>query len=267
MTNFGVISSMGDYPNMAAKCDVDNRLLVPLTASGNGSGVLTMRMTCSVANTVYITGNGFFYSDSAGTLGQSKTATMTANVEKVFYIRCASGSCFVVFENANALFSFGNASNSWIPEVTNSPILNNANIYYLTKSQNILKLITTLGKLSGQLLSILNCTYLYLRGNLMSVSGQLSSIPNCTYLYLNGPLISVTYSTRSWIASMQRIYLSVSTITGAMVDQILLDLQSSGTAFINEKEIYLAGRCGAHSSASDAAIAYFRAAGVTVTVN
>ena len=55
-------------------------------------------------------------------------------------------------------------------------------------------------------------------------------------------------------------------MVSADVDRLLNQLKLV-TSWNMEKEVYLAGRCGAHTSASDDAITAIRALGCTVTVN
>lgn len=102
--------------------------------------------------------------------------------------------------------------------------------------------------------------------------GSIDGLPTgLTYLDCRG--CAVTYSassgSRIWANNMCNIVVnppSTGIFTSAMTDSLIIDL-SAVTTWTNEKSIWLAGNCGAHTSASNAAIATLQGKGVTVTVN
>ena len=109
-------------------------------------------------------------------------------------------------------------------------------------------------------------------GGCSLLTGSINSLPS-GLTFLDCRSCSFTYATSSgsrvWANAMRRIYIappSVGIFTSAMVDAILIDLASAAT-WTNEKSVSIAGNCGAHTAASNAAIATIQGKGVTVTVN
>ena len=104
------------------------------------------------------------------------------------------------------------------------------------------------------------------------IIGSIDNLPNgLTFLSCWG--CAVTYSaasgSRIWANNMRNIAVnppSTGIFTSAMTDSLIIDL-SAVTTWTDEKAIWLAGNCGAHTSASNAAIATLQGKGVTVTVN
>lgn len=79
-------------------------------ARGDGSGVATLVIKVSSALELKLGGSARFYTDAAGTLGESTSTTVAATgslVQK--YIRCPSGTCDLQFMDANFLIGFGHA--------------------------------------------------------------------------------------------------------------------------------------------------------------
>ena len=67
------------YTLLQYKSHLRNEFLIPLKANGDGSGVATIRLQSLETQSIKITGNGKFYTDSAGTteLGTESTIETT----------------------------------------------------------------------------------------------------------------------------------------------------------------------------------------------
>ena len=61
-----------------------------ITSTGNGTGVAAIELTSNKSITITLDGVAKFYTDAAGTIGE--TNTWTFNGHSVRYIRCTSGS-------------------------------------------------------------------------------------------------------------------------------------------------------------------------------
>ena len=103
----GAIAANGEYQTLAALYDKDNKLLIPLAATGTGAGVFTLNLYSTVTSTAYISGIGRFYTDAAGTLGEATSMALTANALTTLYVRLSSGSAYVLVDNASAIPCFG----------------------------------------------------------------------------------------------------------------------------------------------------------------
>jgi hypothetical protein len=63
-----------------------------LTSTGDGSGVSTLRMSVSENTTLTIVGDANFYTNSNGTLGESKTWAITTGALRDIYLRCTGNA-------------------------------------------------------------------------------------------------------------------------------------------------------------------------------
>ena len=90
-------------------------------------------------------------------------------------------------------------------------------------------------------------------------------------MYINSTGMAVSYpTTRAWPRNISRVYIRPGTgsMVSADVDRILNDIASTANlAAVVYKVIDLGGNCGAHTSASNAAIATLTGLGFAVTVN
>ena len=80
--------------------------VIPIVASGNGTGVSTFRLTSSVNSVVSVDGLGKFYTDAAGTVGESTSVVISAGVAATIYVRLASGSATITVTNCYIITSF-----------------------------------------------------------------------------------------------------------------------------------------------------------------
>ena len=237
-SNGGVWSPATDTENPDEAC------VIPIKAGGNGSEVATLILTSEVNCTVFIDGTARFYTNSGGTIGESSTANLTANVQKNLYIRLASGTSTIYVEKCNRISSFGGFT-----ATANSPTLNGFNTYYTRNSKGIL--------FSGNLISISGTTYPW-----VNVTGSI--LFNSSLILLNHPT-SLTTGTKynRWLLRP-----AIGYMPSADVDRLLIDLAAtwispSGTT----PQVDLRGNCGARTSASNAAVSTLTGRGITVLTN
>lgn len=245
-----------DYDSLAKYEDAQNRLVIPLAATGNGAGVFTLRLYSTVTSTAYISGIGRFYTDSAGTLGESTSMALTANSLTTLYVRLASGSAYVLVDNASSIPCFGSNIHGGFhyafTEATNAPRVDGLDISYLKYATAIriysnLNLSAIKGSVSGLTQSIhlfllgsqLTCSgsiagltalaYLYLNGDLLTCSGSVKELlKKLVTLYLSGTGLTVYYETPDYFQpTIDRYYLASAMITAAMADQMFIDLAAS----------------------------------------
>jgi hypothetical protein len=195
MNTSGAIAANGEYQTLAALYDKDHKLLIPLAATGTGAGVFTLRLYSTVTSTAYISGIGRFYTDAAGTLGESTSRTLTANSLTTLYVRLASGSAYVLVDNASAIPCFGHFSlggtHYAFTEATNAPKINGLDISYL-KYCTVIRVSTNLNlsAIKGSVAGLTLLTYLSIYGSLLTCSGSIAGLTALTYLQLSGSLLT-----------------------------------------------------------------------------
>jgi hypothetical protein len=191
MNSVSAIAANGEYQTLAALYDKDNRLLIPLAATGTGDGVFTLRLYSRVTNTAYISGIGRFYTDAAGTLGEATSRTLTANALTTLYVRLASGSAYVLVDNASSIPCFGSNTHGGnhfaFTEATNAPRVSGLDISYL-KYATVIRISTNLNLsvIKGSVAGLTLLTYLYLNGSRLTCSGSVAGLTALTTLYLIG---------------------------------------------------------------------------------
>ena len=293
----GAIAANGEYQTLAALYDKDNKLLIPLAATGTGAGVFTLRLYTTVTSTAYISGIGRFYTDAAGTLGEATSRTLTANALTTLYVRLARGSAYVLVDNASAIPCFGSNSHGGthyaFTEATNAPKINGMDISYL-KYATAIRINTNLNlsAIKGSISGLTQLTYLYLNGSLLTCSGSVAGLTSLTYLllsgnlltcsgsvkqplkkltnlYINGSGLSIYYETPDYFPpTIDRYYLASAAITSSMADQIFIDLAASSVmASGSNKLLAIPSPGGAVTSASLAARNTMTSRGFTVQVH
>jgi len=217
--------------------------------------------------------------DKLSGLGNNTTNVITdgANIPYINY--CAINYPLI---NLSAIRLSRVLNSSFTGSINNTPAL-----MYLNFNNNLLSVIT------GSIDSTPNLTYIGFSNNLLSViTGSIDSTPDLTGLALYYNLISAftgdigkavncsylrshintkctfTYVTRrnNW-TDFDTLWISCSSMTSTMVDNLLIDLDASGVTPVGEKNINLAGLCGAVTSASETARANLVDKGFTVIVN
>ena len=281
------------YSLLQYKSHLRNEFLIPLKADGDGSGVATIYLQSTESQTINITGAGRFYTDAQGTTGESTSAVVGTRLTTL-YVKLNAGSCYLVLTKADKLSGLGSNLFKAITEATNAPFINGCNIGY--KLHNVINIrvegynksfltgsidncpnlmyfninFNQLCAFTGSIDSCPNITYLGNNENTLSnISGDIGNAILCNYFNFYGNESPLTYVTRrsNWTSYLRLILISSASMTTEMVDNLFIDIDSSGVPASVEKHINLAGLCGAVTSASAAARASLVSKGFTIVVN
>ena len=306
------------YTLLQYKSHLRNEFLIPLKANGDGSGVATIRLQSLETQSVKITGNGKFYTDSSGTTEAGIESTIGTTLGSL-YVKVPEGeSCYLVCGMADKLSGLGSISTNVIADGANIPYINYCAINYplinllvirlngvfnssftgsIDNTPNLTRLNFTYNLLSAftgsinntpKLIQLLFTTNLLseitgstdntpdlvaltLANNLRSsFTGDIGKIVNCNLLNSQtNTNCAFTYVTRrnSWPSVYDTLWVSCTSMTSTMVDNLLIDLDASGTIPAGGKSINLNGLCGAVTSASETARTSLVNKGFIVTVN
>jgi len=85
-----------------------------LTPTGDGTGIAKINMRSNTTTTLTLSAGASFYTDAAGTLGQSQTWVLTRGLSKTRYIKCTSSSTLSIVGSSISEW------NEWISS-TNAP--------------------------------------------------------------------------------------------------------------------------------------------------
>ena len=284
------------YTLLQYKSHLRNVFLIPLNANGNGTGVATIRLQSLQTQSVKITGNGSFYTDSSGTkeiLGAESTIGTSLGS---LYVKVPEGeSCYLVCSKADKLKSLGDIYTNVIEDGDNVPYINYCAINYPLINLFVIRFSAVLNSsFTGSINNTPNLTYLRFNNNLLSsFTGSIDNTPKLTHLsFLLNLLSSLTgdigkvvncYYFRShkntnctftyvtprnnWTSAYETLWVSCASMTSTMVDNLLIDLDESGVTPTGEKTINLSGLCGAVTPASETAIENLLYKGFIVVVN
>ena len=306
------------YTLLQYKSHLRNEFLIPLKANGDGSGVATIRLQSLETQSVKITGNGKFYTDSAGTTELGIESTIDNTLGSLYVKVPAGESCYLVLGKADKLRGIGSTGINVIADGANVPYINYCAINYPLINLSVIRFNTVLNSsFTGSInntpnLTSLNITYnslsaftgsidntpkliqlLFTNNILSEITGSTDNTPDLLALTLINNLRSsftgdigkivkcnllnshkndkctFTYVTRrsSWPSVYDSLFVSCASMTSTMVDNLLIDLDASGTIPAGAKLINLSGLCGAVTSASATARASLVNKGFTVTVN
>ena len=160
-----------------------------LTSTNTGAGVSTLRLQVSTDMTVTLDGTGKFYTDAAGTLGESSSWTITAGALRTIYLKVPSGSAALSIPNRKLITKIGSSGIDGWSSATNAPSLTITPASFINVTEFR---ITGTSIINGALPTGL--TYLLLSGNNINwtYSGALPT--GLTYLVLAGTNIKWTYS-------------------------------------------------------------------------
>src|SRR5574344_978218 len=245
MNSVSAIAANGEYQTLAALYDKDNKLLIPLAATGTGAGVFTLRLYSTVTSTAYISGIGRFYTDAAGTLGEATSMTLTANALTTLYVRLSSGSAYVLVDNASSIPCFGSNRHGGMQyaftEATNAPKINGMDISYL-KYCTAIRILSNLNLsvIKGSVAGLTALTYLRLNGNSLTCSGSVAGLTALTTLYLSGNLFTCSGSVAG-LTALTYLFLNGKSLTcSGSVKELLkkltiLYINGSGLSIYYEK--------------------------------
>jgi len=271
-------NSTPDYVNDAYtllqyKSHLRNEFLIPLKANGDGSGVATIRLQSLETQSVKITGNGKFYTSSAGTTELGIESTIDTTLGSLYVKVPAGESCYLVCGKADKLSGFGKRLEAnLIEDGANTPYVNYCAINYPLINLSEIRFTGVLNSsLTGSIDNTPNLSYLIaINSLLLSLTGDIGKIVNCYYFNLSGNTnCTFTYVTprNNWTSAYNILSVSCASMTSAMVDNLLIDLDASGVRPDGNKLIKLDGLCGAVTSASETARANLVDKGFTVIVN
>ena len=289
------------YTLLQYKSHLRNEFLIPLKANGDGTGVATIRLQSLETQSIKITGNGKFYTSSAGTTEAGIESTIGTSLTSFFVKVPAGESCYLVLGKADKLSGLGSnaPATSVIGDGANIPYIYYCAINYPLINLSVIMLSGALNSsFTGSIDNTPNLTYLNFFNNvLVSLTGSIDNTPNITYISIFKNQISkfmgdigkatklnflnfefntesqLTYVTpRNTIdkwpnGRLNLILLSMTSMTSAMCDSLLIDIDASGATPITLMTINLSGLCGAVTSASAAAIASLMYKGFIVIVN
>jgi peptidoglycan/xylan/chitin deacetylase (PgdA/CDA1 family) len=155
-----------------AQCSTECTLTV--TASGTGAGVASFNLLAREPILLTIDGNGKFYTNSAGTEGESTEVLI--HKFNTIYIKVTSGESTLKFSK-NKVYKIG----AWTSG-TNAPVLGGditifRELEYFDIQGN--------NTISGDVSKLVNLNYIYTLGS-NTLSGDISALTNLTYVFLGG---------------------------------------------------------------------------------
>ena len=253
--------------------------VIPLAATGDGSGVLTLRLWSDIASTARLSA-GAFYGELAGTTNLGASVTLAAGAYTTFYLKVPSGAATLTISSGWALTRWGARDENCIVEATNAPKLDGFDLKYIPRCATIININANLGHsvVMGNVKPWESITYLLLGGDAMTLGGTAGQwydadtvifggglmtltvdlSASCLTaknlsLFLYGAGITVTYpASRPWPETMRQVTLR--TAVGSMVqadgDRFWADVDAFCATATLEKILDLRGNCAAPSSAS-----------------
>lgn len=288
------------YSLLQYKSHLRNEFLIPLKAKGDGSGVATIRLQSLETQSIKITGNGKFYTSSAGTTELGTESTIGTTLGSLYVKVPAGESCYLVCGKADKLSGLGSESTNVIEDGTNVPYINYCEINYplvnlsvirfsggvlnssficsIDNTPNLVHLgiyLNLLSKFTGTIDDKTNLSSMSINANQNSeITGDIGKTTKSNFFdFAANTKSKLTYATpRNTIdkwpsGGLRMIRLSMTSMTSAMCDNLLIDIDSSGVIPVLNKLISLTGLCGAVTSASEAARASLVSKGFTIVVN
>ena len=177
--------------------------IIPLAATGDGSGVLTLRLWSNVANTATLS-NGAFYGEIGGTTNLGQSVAMTAGQYTTFYIKLPSGSTATMSVLYGwALTRWGQSGTEFVVEATNAPKLNGLNTKYIPANVTTIRIYTNLnaGVVSGTTYPWTSATFILFSGSSMTLSGTTYPWIAATRISFSGNSMTISGTTYPWLAA------------------------------------------------------------------
>ena len=164
-------------------------LIATLTATDDGTGVSTLRMEVSETQTFTLDGAARFYTDAAGTTGESTTWEVTAGELRTIYLKCPTGTANLTIPKPDKVIKWGNSAptDGWTSPTNAAEITIEVGKLALTELR-ISGTSTPIGALPT------NLTYLYLYGNSINWKYTGALPTGLTYLHLQGNSINWKYT-------------------------------------------------------------------------
>ena len=284
------------YSNVDSDTTFYNMLL---TSTGTGVGVSTLIMQVAVNMTLTLGANAKFYTDAAGTLGESATWAIVSGADRTIYLKCTTGTATMTFPNpanvtrwplwvsgVNAASIAGNISKlsalTYVEVGGNNTL--SGSITALTSLTHVV--ISGLNTLSGSIAALTSLTFLRVYGS-NTLSGSVTALISLTVLHVTGfntlsgdlnpvvsDLIICTLDPCAMIdytagATWGNTTIMINPSAGygydsTEIDNMLIDMAAS-VALIS-KVITLQGSSAARTAASNAAVLTLEGAGRLNTV-
>ena len=188
--------------------------IIPLAATGDGSGVLTLRLWSDVANTAKISA-GAFYGEIGGTTNLGQSVSMTAGQYTTFYIKLpASTTATLTITYGWALTKWGQIGTDFVVEATNAPKLNGLNTKYIPANVTTIRIHTNLnaGVVAGTTYQWASATYILFSGSSITLSGTTYPWASATSIIFSGSSMTLSGTTYPWVAATF-VYFSGSSMT------------------------------------------------------
>ena len=181
---------------------------IPLAATGDGSGVLTLRLWSDVANTATLS-NGAFYAELAGTTNLGQSVAMTAGQYTTFYIKLpASTTATLTITYGWALTKWGQGGTECIVEAANAPKLNGFNIKYIPQNVTTIRIHSNLETsiVTGSTRAWTSAAFIYFSGNSMTLSGTAYPWTAATFIYFYGSSMTLSGTIYPWASATYIIF-------------------------------------------------------------
>jgi hypothetical protein len=182
--------------------------IIPLAATGDGSGVLTLRLWSDVANTAKISA-GAFYGEIGGTNNLGQSVDMTAGQFTTFYIKLPeSATATLTITYGWALTKWGQDGTDFVVEATNAPKLGGLNTKYIPANVTAIRIHSNLGTsiVTGSTRAWTSAIYIYFSGHSMTLSGTTYPWSSATFIYFYGSSITLSGTTYPWASAIYIIF-------------------------------------------------------------
>lgn len=269
---------------------------IPVASTGDGTGVLTIRLFSSTSNTAKLSA-GYFCSDAGGGTNLGMSMTMQSGQYSEIFVKLTSGSGEIVIENGWALTEWGKINTPCITETTNGPKLNGFDVGFIPANSTGINLYANAGlssvvgtprpwqnagvvqllgsgfSVNGPVHPMTSSAYTLLVGNSMVLTANLFECCRTMeqqFIYIDGAQVAVSYpASRRWPSVMRGMFIrpATGTFPSSDVDRLFNDLAQWCTAITFESIFDLRGNCGAATANSYAARSYLAGLGAAVYVN
>ena len=187
---------------------------IPLAATGDGSGVFTIRLWSDVANTATLS-NGAFYGEIGGTTNLGQSVAMTAGQYTTFYIKLpASATATLTITYGWALTKWGQNGTECIVEATNAPKPNGFDVKYIPQNVTAIRIYSNLEAsiVTGSTRAWTSATYIFFSGNSITLSGTTYPWTSAIQILFSGSSMTLSGTTYPW-TSATYIYFSGDSMT------------------------------------------------------
>src|SRR5690554_3062214 len=195
-------NSTPDYENdtydvLQYKSHLRNEFLIPLKANGDGTGVAAIRLQSLETQSIKITGNGKFYTNSSGTTELGIESTIDTTLGSLYVKIPAGESCYLVCGSADKLRGFGDTTTAVIEDGVNVPYISYCAINYPLINLSVIRFTGVLNSsIIGSIDNTPNLTYIHFYLNTLSkITGSIDNTPNLSVINFQvNPLSEITGS-------------------------------------------------------------------------